>query len=178
MIPAMFPAAALAQSTNGYELSLYANYWDIKDGDDNVWGPGIAFAIPVYDKALKLDLRVAWFPEAGDGKIGDLELVPIDLGLSYHFMVSKEFDIYPMAGGNWTFANSDPVRGGLFDVDDNIGGYAGLGGAYYFTPNWAIFSNVYYRFLELDMDVESRLIDGNTLEADGINVDVGLRFGF
>ncbi len=179
LVLSMIPAVSLAQSkTNGFDVSLYANYWDVKDGDDNVWGPGLAFAIPLYDKALKLDLRAAWFADAGNDEFGDVELLPLDFGLSYHYMASNEFDIYPMLGGTYTFVDADSSSVGVVDIEDSLGGYAGLGGAYYFTPNWAFFTNVYYRFIEFDTDSNLNVLDDETLEGEGINVDMGVRFSF
>ncbi len=172
-------AEAQTAKTKTSELNLYATYWDVKDGDDNVWGPGISGGY-YFSNELSADLRVSWFPDMGRDNFGDIESVPIDLGLTYHASLNPQFELSVSGGATYAMVNFDPNVDGLVDIDNSWGAYAGLGGTFFFTDQIGLFSNVYYRFMEFDADVKDGIPfrGDDTLEADGVNVDLGLKFLF
>lgn len=177
----IFSSTAFAQyqDERSIELSLYGSYWDVKDGDDNVWGPGFGASVYLLDD-LAVDLKISWFPDMGRDNYGDIESVPYDFGLSYHFELSPELDLSLMGGATYAMVNFDPNVDGLVDIDNTWGAYAGGGFTYYFTNRLGLFSNVYYRFMEFDADVRRGVpfLGESTLEADGIGLDVGFKFAF
>jgi hypothetical protein len=180
----LFATAAKAQSdAKEFDVALFANYWDVKDGDDNVWGPGISLAVPLWENQLKLDIRATWLPDAGKDRYGDIALVPLDLGLSWHYNCNEPWDLYALGGASWVFSNQDPnddLGGSVKLEDDTIGAYVGVGARYDFVDNLGLFTNVYYRFVEFDVksDNVEGLDESGTFEADGLNVDIGLVYSF
>lgn len=182
---ALLCCASFAGAQENYgesiEISAFANYWNVKDGDDNVWGPGIGLGVPLYKSFVRLDVRASWLPDVGTDGAGDLQLVPLDLGLSLHTWVGPDcnIDLYAMGGATYAFADFDSDVSGL-DIDDGWGAYAGAGAAYMFTENLGFFTNVYYRTLELDAKMDTHLIifDVGDFDASGVSVDVGLKYAF
>ncbi len=177
------PKVALAQDTKGIDLSVFANYWDVKDGDDNVWGPGIGLSIPIWQQQLKFDLRATWIEDAGEDNFGDVSLIPLDFGLSWHYNCNKPWDFYGMGGMEVVFTDFDQsgsVEGEISLDDNEIGGYVGGGVRYDFVDNFGVFTNVYYRFVELDVETDdvAGLSTSDTYKADGLNVDIGLAYTF
>lgn len=183
-IASVVVASSLASSAKAddsvLDLSVYANYWDVKDGDDNVWGPGLGISVPVaFDGQLKLDGRIAWFEDVGEDRAGDLSLYPLDLGVSWHHNCNQPWDLYAMAGASYVWSDADPAVSGKVDVDNTLGAYVGVGARYNFIDRLGFFTNVYYRFAELDIDANvPGFKDTYTYEADGLNVDLGLAYSF
>ncbi|HQH26756.1 MAG TPA: outer membrane beta-barrel protein, partial [Oligoflexia bacterium] len=172
--------STFAEEQSGFELSAWANYYDVMDGDDNVWGPGLGVGIPLMGRELLLDFRASWLPDAGEDRFGDLELVPLDLGLSYHYVPCDNWGVSIMAGVTYAFADFDPrneALDGIADINDEWGSYVGAGAEYKFNPNFGAFTNVYYRFLDFTTDRNNSASD-REFEADGVNVDVGLKYYF
>lgn len=176
------PCFAAAEDTMGLDLSLYANYWDVDDGDDNVWGPGLGLAIPLWNKQLKFDTRISWFEDAGNDQLGDIALYPLDLGLSWHQNCDAPWDYYALAGLSVVFSNADSRIDADVNLEDNaLGGYVGAGARYNFAEQLGVFTNVYYRFVSVDADITSvggLSTEGLTFDADGLNVDLGLAYTF
>lgn len=168
------PAAA---QVNDMELSFYASYWDVGDSDSSPWGPGVGVAFPVLDENLKFDLRLTWIPDAGSDGYGDVELLPLDFGLSWHYPTSELWDLFVMGGGTYAFVSSDPKFQGLGDVNSDLGGYLGVGASYKVAENVALFGDLYYRFLNLGIDVDERIYSGSdSYDADGISLDLGIKY--
>ena len=171
--------SAFAEEQSGFELSAWANYYNVKDGDDNVWGPGLGVGIPLMGRELLLDFRASWLPDAGEDRLGDLELVPLDLGISYHYVPCDNWGVSIMGGMTYAFADFDPrneAEDGIADLNDQWGSYVGAGGEYKFNPNFGAFTNVYYRFL--DFNISSASDRSGEFNADGVNVDVGVKYYF
>ena len=105
------------------------------------------------------------------------QIVPLDLGLSWHW-AEENFDIYPMAGVTYAFVDAEAKGDIDVDVDDEWGAYAGLGLSYAFVENFALFTNVHYRFIDFDADSRNDLADFSKFDAYGLNVDVGVKFLF
>ncbi len=172
------PALVVADD-GGIDLSFYANYWDVDDGDDNVWGPGLGLAIPLYNNQVKGDVRISWFEDVGSDRFGDLALYPLDFGLSWHHCVDCTWNFSAMTGLSVVFADEDEKEGLEVDIDDELGGYVGGGVNYKFDGPLKLFTNVYYRFVTLDADVNTRGVDESTeFDADGLNLDIGLAYTF
>ncbi len=177
-------SASAQDDRMGLDVSVFGSYWDVADGDGNAWGPGIGLAIPLYNQQLKLDVRASWFDDAGNSDVGDVALVPLDLGLSWHQNCDKPWDFYVMGGMSVVFADFDENGdiGVEIDADDNtVGGYAGAGMRYDFIDNFGVFTNVYYRFATVDFDVdgaEGAELASGEFDADGIAVDIGVAYTF
>lgn len=179
--PFLFAVSNALSEKGEVDLAVFGNYWDVKDGDDNVWGPGLALAIPLYQNQLKLDVRGTWLPDAGEDRLGDISLVPVDLGLSWHFNRREPWDVYVLGGASWVFSNTDlrdDLGLGVKVEDDTWGAYVGGGARFDFVDNFGVFTNVYYRFVEFDVDTANIERLSGTYDADGLNVDVGLVYSF
>ena len=189
-------STALAQNNaNDFDVSLYANYWGVKDATNEAFGPGISIGIPLaHDLAfntsemrdvLKLDVAVAWFSDVNASPYLELELVPLDVGLSYHYIQCDMLDLSVMGGISYVFANSDsdfPDDEVDVDIDGTIGGYVGVGAGVDLMENISFFSNVYFRFAHLDADIRQAEFGNyeqdDKFNADGLNVDMGIAYKF
>ena len=185
-----------AQSNgDDFNINMYANYWGVKDATNEAFGPGLSVGIPfVHDLAfttpemrdvLKLDLRVSWFSDVNASPNVDLNLVPLDLGLSYHYIQCDMLDLSVLGGISYVFANANtdfPNDDIDVNIDGTVGGYVGIGAGIDLAENIAFFSNVYFRFAHHDLDIKEKHLGNYELDdkfnADGLNVDMGLAYKF
>ena len=171
--------SAFAEEQSGFELSAWANYYNVEGGADNVWGPGLGVGIPLMGRKLLLDFRASWLPDAAEDRLGDLEIVPLDLGISYHYVPGDKWGVSIMGGITYAIVDFDPrneAEDGIADLNDCWGSYLGAGGEYKFNPNFGAFTNVYYRLL--DFNISSDSDRSGEFDADGVNVDVGVKYYF
>ena len=138
---------------------------------DGAWGGHLGLALPLFTEMLRLDGRVYYYEsfnyEDGDG---DLEIVPVDLGLQLHILPNGKLDPYLQAGVTYTFADG---KDNDISIDDGFGGYIGVG------LDWALmkilkpYAEFNYRFQEMDTNIDQ-------LEANltGWTGNVGLKLHF
>lgn len=174
-------AEAVADSAGQLNLDIFAEYWDAKDADSSAWAPGVGLSLPLLGSTLKLDTRLTYFSAVDGSNLGDLDLFPLDAGISFHILNGEgsNFDLYGMAGATYTFTKTNSKIKGVGSVNDSLGAYLGIGAAFMFSEQIGVFSNLIYRLAEFETDESDLFPKGLAdFDADGLNLDVGLRFSF
>ena len=151
------------------DLGVYGTYWAPDDGDDT-WGFGAKAGVPLITEHFQLEGRAFWYPETSQGRIGDVEFVPLDLGVALHLFPRGEVDVFAMGGGSYIYADGSDVS-----VDDTWGAYVGGGLEFALNSNLAVAGEVLVRLAEFDLESNYR---EDQLDATGVNVNLGLRLRF
>lgn len=174
---------ALAQ---GFEI--FGSYWNTTDFDDT-FGGGVGLGIPFGEAGLGLKLRATYYQELTDepfeGLFDDdepffedesLELLPVDVGLSYSFARGETFSPSIAAGASYFFI--DTTREGI-DVDDELGYFVSLGTQIGNREGVNFFVEGLYRSTEATFQRQRRrnnvdLVEEVALDLDGFAVNAGL----
>jgi hypothetical protein len=102
MLVAVAGLALSAQAEdNGW--GLFGTYWKPSDGDGTA-GPGARITAELFPDAL-LDVRVSNFNDLLDD--GDLDVMPIDLGFTLQFPLSKTIGLHAGAGVGYYLADGE-----------------------------------------------------------------------
>lgn len=146
----LFPVAAVAD--NGW--GLFGSYWSPSDGDA-AFGPGVRF---VYETipGVQFDLRLSYFDNVMDDDVPDLEVVPLEAGLSLMAPVADRLNLYGGLGVGYYFMDIDTEDDP--DVDDEIGFFVNGGLAYdvvkddaeYGGSRACLFAEAMYRSVKTD----------------------------
>jgi opacity protein-like surface antigen len=144
-----------------------ASYWSVEDGS-NSWGWGGKLGIPLLTDHLKVEGRAYWFPDSGESRQGDVLIVPVDLGAAISLLPDSEVNPYIIAGAGYVFVDADE-----YDLDGDLGYYAGAGVELGLAPSLELFTELLVRFVEFDAD---RRFDSDSYDATGISVNVGMQF--
>ena len=182
LLVCMGTSQALAQ---GAGIGAFGSYWDSKDVDDAIGGGALLRFEP--DPAFQMDLRGSYFEfddQVGGGK-ADLTVIPVEAALMFKPIVERGYEIYVGGGVGYYFADADVIiPGGTIDLDfdDEFGYFALAGLQFNVNPNFSLFAEVKYTWLEFEeakisskefRELGSERIDID-LKMDGIGFNAGL----
>ena len=159
---ALLLAFAAAPATAS-SFSIFGSYWDT-DALGETAGGGIQFGVPLGGQGLQLDFRGTYYPdlteefddlvEGDDGPEVEVESIPVDVGLTYHFGRSA---VRPYLGGGGTYYLLDIDRG---ELDDEFGWYGKGGIEFGSGPRGAsFFVEAMYRSVEGSLDADPEDFD-------------------
>ena len=158
LLSAAVPCAAL-------DLAVDASYWDAQNADAT-WGVGAKVGMPLIFDAFKIEGRAYWFEGDGGYNLGDVQLVPVDLGLAIHFLPHDDINPYVTAGASYVFADSTRMT-----LDGDFGAYAGGGVDFKLAGPFYLTAEALVRFV--DLKTEDRW-DTKNWDANGLTVNAGL----
>jgi hypothetical protein len=173
-----FGSNVLARNAWGPVVS----YWDTSDESDDI-GFGAFFSFDIAPN-VAFDLRGTWFSDMSDSERIDLEVIPIEAGISLFGNLGDITRLH-LGGGLGYYLISADVDGVFdreYDPDDEIGGYISAGLETTIVDNLyegllaqgiTIFVDAGYRFVDIS-DTGGLRRDGGTL--DGLMVNAGIRF--
>lgn len=176
---------ALAQ---GFEI--FGSYWNTSDVDET-FGGGVGLGIPFGESGLGLKLRGTYYQELTDEPLDNLfdddepffeeeslEVLPVDVGLSYSFARGETFSPTIAAGASYFFI--DTTREG-FDVDDETGYFVSLGttignreGVNFFVEGLYRSTEATFRRNRLEGDDDTDLDEDVAIDLDGFAVNAGI----
>ena len=168
------------------------SYWDTSDGTDG-YGPGALFSFEATPRVF-VDFRVSWFEDLAEGDADgnvsdiDLEVVPLELGLSFLAPLGERAEVYLGGGVGYylTDANVDTrtLTERKADPDDEFGLYGVVGFRWIvadsvnapLTDRISVFGEAMYRIVSMDEIKSGRgtsavLEDG---DLDGVGANVGI----
>ncbi len=160
-------------------LGAFGSYWDTKDADAG-YGYGVRLA-STSDPVGYLEVRASYFNthsiEQTTADV-DLEIIPIDVGITMNLGSEESIQLYLGAGGSYFLMDSEVKQAGLtrdIDIDDEWGWYALVGFELDFSKSFSLFGEGTYRQVKGDvsdstLDIEFKL--------DGFGGNVGLMFMF
>jgi hypothetical protein len=169
---------------------IHGAYWDTSDADD-AFGAGGKFSFELVPGA-RLDFRATYFDDLNTGGSGvevDLEVVPLEGGISLAYPVSDRVELFAGGGIGYYFLNADvsepggqEVTGG--DPGDDVGFYiaGGLEWAIVssqvaYGETWAgLYAEVLYRSAdaaEVKVSSGDQVSYGNA-DLGGLGVNLGL----
>ncbi len=135
------------------------------DQADGVWAFGLRGAVPVT-AALAVDLGATVVEpvtlDSSSGFAGELDAVPLDLGLRYSFANG----LYVGAGFSYILLWGDNAK-----IDDATGAFGRIGYAHAVTSYLSIFGEAIYR------DANTKL-DGYSVDLSGPAANIGVRTRF
>ena len=150
------------------DLGVMGSYWSMENTDGSA-GFGAKAGLPLLTDYLKAEARGYWFSDINDTFGGDVDIVPIDFGLSVSFLPHSEVNLYGVGGLGYLFVNDDDVS-----LDNDLGYYIGGGFEVDLIGPVELFSEVLYRFAEFEAD--GRLSGRGELDTSGLCANVGLQF--
>jgi opacity protein-like surface antigen len=162
----------IATAASASDLALYGSYWNTDELDDT-WGAGARGRMGSGDP-LYLELRGTYFSDLTENDAVDLRTIPADLGLGLALIKEQDIELSVIGGGTYYFLDTDD-----FDVDDEIGWYAGAGAQVQLRQGLCIFAEFLYRDVEATVeDDDLGSIDDDTVDVDlaGSMVNIGLVF--
>lgn len=144
---AVCSALPVFAESNGW--GFFGSYWNAGDGE-NVTGPGLRMTAELFPEAM-LDFRVSSFDGIIESDEGDLDAIPLDLGLTVLFPVTEIFSLHAGAGAAY-YLTEGP------DSDDEFGLTLLGGGEFLIKQSDAsfgrvdikLFAEVMYRSVDLD----------------------------
>ena len=172
-VVAVLACTALALfAPHAHAFGIMGSWWNIKDTDSDGWGGGIRQEIPLipgkHDAEeglvhLSLDTRASFL----NFKDSDLNMFPLEVGALLGLGV-----LYGELGAGYYIMDSD------VDIDNNWGWYV-LAGVLVGRGTKGLFGEVKWTSLSADIhNVDVDLGDvPNTLDADGVGINVGVSFG-
>jgi len=146
-------------------LGFYGGYWNAGDGE-SVAGPGVRLTAELFPEAV-LDFRFSSFDGVVETDDGDLDVMPLDLGVTVFFPMTDVFSLHLGAGVGYYLASG-------LGADDEFGLNVLGGGevrikqsdANYGRVDIKLFAEMIYRSVDLDNP------DG--ADVDGIGANAGL----
>lgn len=159
-------------------FSIFGSYWDTKDVG-SAYGLGLRFGINLVPQ-LQLELGGTYYEDfqrdveiEGEVARGELEAIPIDLGLRFDF--GKAGGFYISGGATWTLLDTNVV-----DLDDQFGYYGILGVSF----GGKLYFEVTYRSVEATvsgidipgLEFDPELIDVVVVDLTGWGANVGFRW--
>jgi len=165
----------------GSDWGIFGSFWSPSDGEDS-FGGGIKLGIEMVDR-VQLDVKATIFSDVLDGEAGtaELEVVPIEAGLTFSAPVSDAADAYFGAGLGYYMMDGE-VDGMDANVDDEVDFYLNAGmewtihesDADYGQTSVKLFLEGIYRFVEADNIVPT---DDPAVLADADLNGLGVQFG-
>lgn len=162
---------AVAQPCSALDLSVAGSYFDVEDLDAS-WGPSVVVSESIYEEWVDLEFGVSWL--MGEEEDTDFTLVPLDLGLKAHLTSGCDYDPYVRGGASYMAVDEDSDEG---ELDGDWGAYVGAGIAYPLDNQWDIYTEVLWRWSELDANVGG-VEYANAVDANGTQVNLGVTYDF
>jgi hypothetical protein len=167
---AMTLSLCVFNSAHALDLRFGPSYWDVEDLDASV-GVSAKLSEPIYKEWVDVEVGASWL--TGEEGIEDdtFQLIPLDLGVRVHLTSGCRVDPYLLAGATYLAVDNDDDA--LPDLDGNWGGYAGAGIAIPVNDKWDLYSDVVFRFTELDNND-----GGDDVDANGLQATAGVSYSF
>lgn len=172
LLTILFTGIFLLSSTNtaqALDLDFGPTYWDVEDLDA-AWGASVRLSEPVHEW-VDVTFGAAWLVGEEDLADDDFSLVPLDLGVKVHLTSGCDVAPYLLAGASYVSVDNDDDF--LPELDGNWGGYAGAGVAYPLDDTWSVYSDVVFRFVDLDIEGSN-----DELDAEGLQATAGMTYSF
>lgn len=186
--------ASPAAMASGF--SVFGSYWDTSDVEET-FGGGIGLGIPFGETGLGLHARATYYQELTDEPLDNLfdedddedffaedslEVLPVDVGLTYEFAPRGAFS--PWVGAGASYFLIDTTREGV-DVDDETGFHVSLGSRFGASEGTNFFAEAIYRSTEATLirrerpgDDDIDLEDEVAIDLDGIAINAGIVWRF
>jgi len=159
-------------------LGIGASFWSTDEADD---GSGVGGRLAVdLGENLDFDVHVSFleelFIDPPTTPPFDLEMTPIDVGLSWGFDTRSR--VTPRVGGGLTYVMIEVLGSNVdTEVDDEFGFYALLGVDFSIGPRGAIYLEGLYRTTEAELrDFGLTEFDRQTFTATGAAANIGVMF--
>jgi len=179
------------------DFRVFGAYQDT-DARDDTAGGGVSFGIPLAPVA-DIELRGSYLQKLEDDPLdgvfdnadevftpGDIEIIPLDLGLRFN-LTQNDRGAHPYIGGGASYFLLDSDRRGV-NVDDEVGWFAGLGSTFGEKSGLSFFVEGVYRSVEATVETDPNEIEDIDdigglrpeveLDLDGFGANAGLRFGW
>jgi hypothetical protein len=179
----------LAATPAAADFRIFGAYQDTDERDDTAGG-GVAVGFPVAE-ILDIMVRGTYLEKLEDDPldgvldddeevfIGELETIPIDVGVRWEF-TDRETGAQPYVNGGATYWLLDADQG---DVDDEIGFFVGLGSTFGNREGVSFYIEGLYR--QVEGTVEGAIDEGGDavdddfdIDLSGIGANAGIRFGW
>jgi hypothetical protein len=162
---------AVAQPSFALDLSVAGSYFDVEDLDAS-YGPSVVLSESVYEEWVDLEFGAAWL--MGEEEDVDFSLVPLDLGVKVHLTSGCEYDPYLRGGATYMAVDEDSDE---VELDGDWGAYVGAGVAYPLDKQWDIYTEILWRWNELDANAGG-VEFANAVDANGTQVNLGVTYSF
>jgi hypothetical protein len=157
---------------HAHAIGIMGCWWNLDSSDDDGWGGGLRQEIPLLPPKdnedalvrLALDTRASYFRFSD----ADMNVIPLELGGEVELGL-----IYAELGGGYYIFDAEH-----FDVENSWGWYV-LGGVMIGRGAKGLFGEVKWTSLTADLkNVDVDLGDvPNSIDADGVGINVGISFG-
>ncbi|MFA6954597.1 MAG: OmpW family outer membrane protein [Thermoanaerobaculia bacterium] len=158
------------------------------ENDDGV-GVGLSANFFITDR-LSTEIGVSWLSTDADMsfegiefEMDSIEMIPVTLGLQYHFVPESRWDPYVGAGAAWVSASDvqsadlDALGVGTIDLDDEVSWFANAGVGYRLGDQFGLAFDV--RYLDYGPTSTSKATGGTEeLELSPLVASLGLRVRF
>ncbi len=174
-VAVLFASIALTAFTPRADaFGIMGSWWNLQDTDEDGWGGGLRQQIPLIppkggdseDALVRfgLDTRASYFRFSD----AELNMIPLEVG----GMVQLGLIYAELGGGYYIFDASN------FDVNNAWGWYV-LGGVNIGRGAKGLFAELKWTSLTTDLgDVDVDLGDvPNSIDANGVGINVGINFG-
>lgn len=154
-------ASSSSAENNGW--GVFGSYWNSADGEA-VTGPGLRITAELFPEAM-LDFRVSSFSGLVEHPDGDLDVVPLDLGVTVLFPMNEIFTLHLGAGFGYYLADG-PGADDEFGLNVLGGGEVLLkkSDASYGRVDIKLFAELMYRAVDLKNTAGAN-VDGAGLNA-------------
>jgi hypothetical protein len=197
IVGAVVALAVVAAVPASADVKLFGAYQDTDSRDDTAGG-GVSLGIPLAPVA-DIELRGSYLQKLEDDPLdgafdnneqvftpGDIEIIPLDLGVRFNF-TDNERGMNPYINGGASYFLLDSDRRGV-NVDDEVGYFAGVGSNFGDDEGLSFFIEGVYRKVEATVESDpNALEDIDDLEGfhnnvdidlDGFGANAGVRFGW
>ncbi len=164
--------AVIIGAAEAGDISGYGSYWNT-DELDETWGAGARLRIGA-GKSPWLEIRGTYFDDLTEDSFTiELETIPVDIGFGFNILPDENLNVYLAGGGTYYFLDTDS-----FDVDDQLGWYAGAGADFVLSDHISIFAEFMYRGVEATVEDDDldMIEDDADIDMNGTVVNVGLVF--
>ena len=171
------------------ELAVYGSYWDTSDLAESA---GVGVKLGLGSGLLGFEARLGYYPdlteefrdvvdEAFEDDLDfEVEVRPIDLGITLNFAQSEPIQPFLVGGGSYYLIDTN-----VLDVDDEFGYYVG-GGLRVGGDSFGFYAEALYRQIEGSIDGEidepgdlnDVFVDDFDLDLSGVNVNAGVSWRF
>jgi outer membrane protein W len=168
------------------EWGFFGSYWSPSDGDNSVGG-GFKLGLEMVDR-VQLDIRYSVMNGVIDDDANNIQLdvQPLELGLTWALPVSDRVESYLGGGIGYYFMDDDVDSRFESNVDDEWGFYASIGfefllsrsGALYGETTTKLFIEAMYRFLEVEGMKATGSTRLNEADLSGMGIQAGLLIGW
>ena len=157
-----------AATAQAIDIGVNASYWDTEDADAT-WGVGGKIGMPFFIERIHLEVRAYQFKEEEVALFGDVDIIPLDLGLAFYITQEESVNPYIVGGISYNFVDASEIG-----LDDDYGYYIGGGLEVPLGEGFALTGEAIFRAAEFD----SKAGLDESFDTTGTTMNVGLRFRF